>query len=249
MTRLQGLLIGSAAAAFVLGGVGFAVSQEGQPGDAQPAPAAATPPPSAPSRPAPSAPAGGEEAPPTAEAAVAAPGDPQAAAVEDQLTAAAEREASSRPVQAPARRRASSSGSGSGSGSGATEQVVAPAVAPVLPRQRLAVAVLQGLDKSTARSLRFYAPVGQTVRYEGLVVTARSCEQTNPEEARQDSWAYLDVFSQPRPVRGRPATEPRRVYRGWMSAQAPTVSPMQHPAYDVWLIECRASAPASTGGA
>lgn len=237
------LLLGGAAAACVLASVGLAVSQEDQPQDARPAPAATpvqtTPAPSA------VAPVGApneEEAPPPA--AAAAPADPAAAAVEDRLTAVAEAEASARPAEAPRRRRAAVEDA---------EETADPAAgstnAPVLPRQRLAVAVMQGLDKSTARTVRFYAPVGRSVRYEGLVVTARSCETTNPQESRQDSWVYLDVFSQPRPVAGRPATQPRRVYRGWMSAEAPTVHPFGHPAYDVWLIECRASAPVSTGGA
>lgn len=235
------LLLGGAAAVCVLASVGFAVSQEDQPQDARSAPAATqaqtTP---APSATAPAAAPDLEEAPPAA--AAAAPADPAAAAEEDRLTAAAEAEASERPAAAPSRRRAAAAEE-------AEAQPSDPAAAPVLPRQRQRLAVLQGLDKSTARTLRFYAPVGQSVRYEGLVVTARACETTNPQEARQDSWAYLDVFSQPRPVAGRPATQPRRVYRGWMSAQAPTVHPFGHPAYDVWLVECRASAPVSTGGA
>lgn len=252
LLRRRPLLVAAAASA-VLGAGLFSVSalsQEGQPHDAQAAPAAQppSPPPSGPVQEQPPS-AGTEEAPPSADAPLAAPDDPAAAAEEDRLTAQVEAEASRAPAVAPTRRRARTAAVESeapATGSSADQVAEAP---PVLPRQRLAVAVIEGLDKTTARTLRFYAPVNTPVRYEGLVVTARACEQTNEEEIRQDNFAYLEIFSQPRASAGRPNTAPRQVYRGWMSAQAPTVHPFGHPAYDLWLIECRASAPVNAGGA
>ena len=44
------------------------------------------------------------------------------------------------------------------------------------------VAVLQGLDKTTARISRFDAPVDQTVRFGTLVITVRACVKKPPEE-------------------------------------------------------------------
>jgi hypothetical protein len=31
------------------------------------------------------------------------------------------------------------------------------------------------------------------------------------------------------------------VFRGWMFASAPAVSAMDHPVYDIWVVDCRAA--------
>lgn len=79
------------------------------------------------------------------------------------------------------------------------------------------VAVLQGLDKVTARVTTLRAPVGQTVRFGTLQIKAAVCEKRPPEEtpeiggvprcrrtARGASagrrLSRLDVRLQPRPV-------------------------------------------------
>jgi hypothetical protein len=45
------------------------------------------------------------------------------------------------------------------------------------------VALLQGLDKITARVSKFEAPVGAPVRFGTLSIRVRDCEKNPPEEA------------------------------------------------------------------
>lgn len=124
----------------------------------------------------------------------------------------------------------------------------APAVAkpPEAPqhRARFDVAVLQALDKVTAETLRFEAPVGKPIRYKTLVFTVRACERSTPDEPIEDSIAYVEVLSQPRPEPGRPALPPRQAFKGWMFASSPGLNPFEHPVYSAWLISCRAATPA-----
>jgi hypothetical protein len=117
-----------------------------------------------------------------------------------------------------------------------------PAGVPVR-RARYDVAVIEALDKVTAESLRFEAAVGRPVRYKSLVFTVKACERSAPEEAINDSIAYLTVDSQPRAAPGRPALAPRQTFKGWMYASSPGLHPLEHPVYDAWLITCRAAAP------
>jgi|SRR5579859_1477986 len=132
-----------------------------------------------------------------------------------------------------------------------SEQEVAPATAPAqvpkpvgVParRARYDVAVIEALDKVTAESLRFEAAVGRPIRYKSLVFTVKACERSSPEEAIDDSIAYLTVDSQPRPQPGKPALAPRQTFKGWMYASSPGLHPLEHPVYDAWLITCRAAA-------
>ena len=97
-------------------------------------------------------------------------------------------------------------------------------------------AVLQGLDKVTARVSRFEAPVGQTVSFNRLRITVRACRKRPPEEP-PESAAFLEIDDV------QPNGEVKRAYSGWMFASSPAVAAMEHPVYDVWVIDCRLPAP------
>jgi len=118
---------------------------------------------------------------------------------------------------------------------------------PPMKRARYDVAILQALDKVTAETIRFEAPVGQPIRYKSLIFTVRACELSAPDEPTPDAVAYLTVDSQPKPVQGRPTPPARQVFRGWMYAASPGLNPVEHPVYDAWLITCRAASPVSGG--
>jgi hypothetical protein len=95
-----------------------------------------------------------------------------------------------------------------------------------------AIAVLQGLDKVTARVSTFEAPVGQTVRFGALNIRVRHCDRTPPQEA-PESAAFLEIDEV------KPGEEPVPVFTGWMFASSPGLNALEHPVYDVWVLECR----------
>jgi hypothetical protein len=108
-----------------------------------------------------------------------------------------------------------------------------------LPRQRRRVAIVEAIDKTTAERMRFEVVVGgRPVRFaDNLTFSARACEVTAPNEPVADAIAYMDVSLQPT---GAIAPQPRQIFRGWMFASTPAVSGLQHPAYDAWIVGCRA---------
>jgi hypothetical protein len=114
---------------------------------------------------------------------------------------------------------------------------------PALARTRAPYAIIEALDKVTAQSVRFVAPVGQAVRYENLIFTVRACEATTVETPFPEAAAYMEVVSQPRQRAGYGAPPTRQVFRGWMFASSPALHPLEHPVYDAWLIACSATVP------
>ena len=122
-----------------------------------------------------------------------------------------------------------------------TETVSTPE-APAKPerRQRRRVAVIQAIDKITAETMRFEVEVGgRPVRFDkSLIFTARACEVSGANEQVDDSVAYVEVTLQPRP--GVQNAQARQIFRGWMFASAPSVSGLQHPLYDAWVVACKA---------
>ena len=103
-------------------------------------------------------------------------------------------------------------------------------------RQRRKFAVVQAIDKVTAETMKFEVEVGgRPVRFNrNLIVAARACEVSTPDELTQDSIAYLDVSLAP-----RNQGEARQIFRGWMFASSPAVSGLQNPNYDAWVVGCK----------
>ena len=97
--------------------------------------------------------------------------------------------------------------------------------------------IMQGLDKVTARVSTFQAPLGATVRFGTLEITVKSCDRTPPEEP-PESAVFLEVMEK-RP--DEPVTE---LFRGWMFSSSPALSALEHPVYDVWVLECQRTAAA-----
>ncbi|WP_417789967.1 DUF2155 domain-containing protein [Terasakiella pusilla] len=91
--------------------------------------------------------------------------------------------------------------------------------------------VLQGLDKVTARVSRLEAPVGEFIRFGTLEIVARTCDKRPPTET-PESAAFLDI------TESKPGDPPTEVFRGWMFASSPALNPMEHPVYDVWVLDC-----------
>jgi hypothetical protein len=96
-------------------------------------------------------------------------------------------------------------------------------------------AVLQGLDKVTARVVTVEAPVGAPVHVGALEIIVRACKKRRPED-QPESAAFLDIWEL---RRDQPAAA---LFRGWMFASSPALSAMEHPVYDIWVLDCHGKA-------
>lgn len=100
-------------------------------------------------------------------------------------------------------------------------------------------ATLRGLDKITGRSTDFRMRVGQPFEFGSLRVHLQVCYQTPPEEV-PESAAFLQIDSlKPMAdiVDDSDDAQPR-IFSGWMFASSPGLNALEHPVYDVWVIEC-----------
>lgn len=110
-----------------------------------------------------------------------------------------------------------------------------------MPSQPMPIAVLQGLDKITARIYTFEAPIDRTIGFGTLKVSAKVCRK-RPPEYPPESAAYLEV------VEEKPGDVPRQIFSGWMFASSPALNPLEHPVYDVWVVDCRTTSIEGSGG-
>ncbi|MBL8805578.1 MAG: DUF2155 domain-containing protein [Rhodospirillales bacterium] len=94
------------------------------------------------------------------------------------------------------------------------------------------LAVLQTLDKVTGRVRSLEAPVGEEVTFGPLTIRVRACRKRPPEDP-PESAAFLEISER------KSAETVNEIFKGWMFASSPAVSALEHPVYDVWVIDCR----------
>ncbi|HLF59036.1 MAG TPA: DUF2155 domain-containing protein [Alphaproteobacteria bacterium] len=126
----------------------------------------------------------------------------------------------------------------------------APAPSPRAPGESVpaptgpnTIAVLQGLDKVTARISTIEAPLDEVSHFGTLEITPHTCFKTPPEET-PESAAFLEIWE------AKPGEPRKELFTGWMFASSPALSALEHPVYDVWVLDCKtaSSAPAGNSG-
>jgi hypothetical protein len=115
----------------------------------------------------------------------------------------------------------------------------APQAGAPQPGPAYEIAVLQGLDRVTARISTIRASIGTPVRFGSLHIVVRACHKRPPEET-PESAAFLEIDDV------KPGEAPVRAFSGWMFASSPALSPLEHPVYDVTVVDCMNSSNSSS---
>lgn len=100
--------------------------------------------------------------------------------------------------------------------------------------------IMGGLDKITARTFKFEAPVGRTVKFRKLMITPRTCHVRPPEETPETS-VFMEISEEP----ADGGENLQRLFSGWMFASSPGLNALEHPVYDVWVIGCHIDDPSN----
>ncbi|POR43682.1 hypothetical protein CRT23_07380 [Methylobacterium sp. V23] len=96
-------------------------------------------------------------------------------------------------------------------------------------------AVFSGLDKITGRIVSFEVAVDETVQFGALQLTPRVCYSRPPTESPKTT-GFLEVDEVTLD------NKYRRIFTGWMFASSPGLHAIEHPIYDVWLVDCKGGA-------
>ena len=111
-----------------------------------------------------------------------------------------------------------------------------PATAHARATVNTSVAKLQSIDKVTARTLTFEVDVGSTVKFGSLYIKLQACRKA-PDIEEPESAAFMQIWEVNDEDTDREKAD--WVFSGWMFASSPGLSAMDHPIYDVWVLECK----------
>lgn len=94
------------------------------------------------------------------------------------------------------------------------------------------VAVFSGLDKITGRIITFEVGIDETVQFGALQITPRVCySRPATESPNTTSFVEVDEVMLDNKI--------NRIFSGWMFASSPGLHGVEHPVFDVWLLECK----------
>lgn len=111
------------------------------------------------------------------------------------------------------------------------------ATAPRAAASSERTAVVAALDKRLGTTAEFTLKPGERFTFGRLSGVLRTCERTQPFE-RTQSAAFVQLVEQPAAAQGQAAPKPVLVFSGWLFAESPSLNPVMHPVYDVWLKSC-----------
>lgn len=103
---------------------------------------------------------------------------------------------------------------------------------PAQPMSSLSGIRLRVLDKVTARISVLEGPLGGVQNFGNLEIITRVCWKA-PPTAQPDNAALLDIYER------KAGASPQRIFTGWMFSSSPAISALEHPVYDITVLECR----------
>ena len=90
---------------------------------------------------------------------------------------------------------------------------------------------MQAMDKITGRVSVIEAPVNSEIRFGSFSIVVRACK-TRPPEETPEKYAFVDV------VDNYNGENPVNIFKGWMLSSSRALNAVEHPIYDVWLLQC-----------
>ena len=90
------------------------------------------------------------------------------------------------------------------------------------------LAEIRAIDRITGRSFNLKIPIDKEVTFSNLILNIKYCYK-NPIDKEIENFAYLIV---------KDKLMNKEIFQGWMFSSSPSLSSLEHPINDIWLLNC-----------
>lgn len=90
---------------------------------------------------------------------------------------------------------------------------------------------IQALNKITAKSYEYKIKIGDSIEFERLIITPLFCWKSAPSDIPENK-ALLKISE------NQLNKEQKEIFYGWMFSSAPSISSLEHPMYDIKVVDC-----------
>ena len=91
--------------------------------------------------------------------------------------------------------------------------------------------LLRSVDKITGRTNTMEVQIGSSANLGNLKITPQRCLKKPPEETPENA-AFLMIEENTK------EDSFNTVFNGWMFSSNPAISAMEHPIWDIWVLDC-----------
>jgi len=85
------------------------------------------------------------------------------------------------------------------------------------------------MNKAAGKTKNIYTLVGKQIEFDNrLLIMVRSCKLSDPFKPA-NAYMFIEITDK---------STKNKLFSGWMNKNAPGFNPLQHPDYDLWLINC-----------
>ena len=101
-------------------------------------------------------------------------------------------------------------------------------------------ALIRALNKQTGKTKDIEIPVGEEQMFENILIKVFSC-YTRPEDETPENSVFLKVNETNTSFKEElnSVSKGKVIFSGWMFSSSPSLVAMEHPNYDIWLLECK----------
>jgi hypothetical protein len=93
------------------------------------------------------------------------------------------------------------------------------------------IVTIESLNKITAKSYRYNVKINNTINFERLMIQPLACWKSSPDQVSENK-ALLKIVETS--VNG----SKKQIFYGWMFSSSPSISSMEHPMYDIRVVDC-----------
>ena len=91
------------------------------------------------------------------------------------------------------------------------------------------LAIMRAIDRSTGRTYEIKIPLNQEIKFSNLLINVKYCYK-NPIDKKVENYAYLMI---------KDLLINQYIFEGWMFSSSPSLSSLEHPINDIWLLNCK----------
>ncbi len=101
-------------------------------------------------------------------------------------------------------------------------------------------AVIRALNKQTGKTKDIEIPVNDEQMFENILIKVFAC-YTRPEDETPENSVFLKVNETNTSYKEElnSVKQGELIFSGWMFSSSPSLVAMEHPNYDIWLLECK----------
>ena len=88
------------------------------------------------------------------------------------------------------------------------------------------------LDKVSSKTSTVELKIGEEIEFKNLLIKSLKCENSKFDD-NPEITAYIQVIDNT-----KTDNDEVFVFNGWAFSSSPSISPFDHPVYDIWLMSC-----------